>query len=256
MGKDAPGELDGKVALITGAGSGIGKTSAILFAREGAKIVVSDLKEETGRETVDVITAKGGKAFFVKADVSKAAEVEAMVQSCLNQYGTLDVLFNSAGIWLKGDSPVAGMSEDVWNSMVSVHLTGHFLCCKYAIPIMIKNRGGSIINMSSISGLTSSDRHAYSAAKGGILALSRSIAVSYVPYNIRANAICPGPVDTPMIADALADPQRREAYLKATPLAKFAQPEDIAYLALYLASDKSSLVTGTAIPVDGGYVAR
>lgn len=250
------GRLKGRVALVTGAGSGIGRAAGISFAREGARIAVCDVNEKAGRETVDMIGKKGGEAFFVKVDVSKSPGVQEAVRSCLNRYSTIDVLYNCAGIWLPGDVPIAEMTEDVWYSMISTHLTGTFLFCKYVIPVMMKNKKGSIINMSSISGLTASDRNAYSAAKGGIQSLTRSIAVSYACYNIRANAICPGPVETPMVEQAMADPERRKAYLSAIPLGRFGRAEEVAQLALYLASDESSYVTGVLIPIDGGYTAK
>ena len=251
------GRLKGKVALITGAGSGIGRQASILFAREGARVAVCDINEQTGKETIALIKQKGDEALFIKADVTRSSEVEEAVRSCMKQYSTMNVLFNSPGIWMEEDVPVAEMGENVWNTIIAVHLTGTFLFCKYAIPVMMANKRGSIINMSSISGLTASDRNAYSAAKGGIQSLTRSVAVSYASYNIRANAICPGPVNTPMQAKVIAaDPARKQGQLNMIPLGRFAEPEEVALLALYLASDESSYVTGTLIPIDGGYTAK
>jgi NAD(P)-dependent dehydrogenase (short-subunit alcohol dehydrogenase family) len=250
------GKLNGKVVLITGAGSGIGRESASLFAWEGAKILVSDINEAGGRETVDMIAANGGEAFFVKADVSNTTEVKELMQSNMNRYGTLDVLYNSAGIYLIGkDGPAAELSEEVWNSTITVNLTGTFLCCKYALPIMIENNTGSIINMSSISALVGGAPLAYSASKGGILSLTGRIAVSYAPYNIRANAICPGLIETPMTKLRFDDPRWLESYKNKIPLRRTGTPVDVAHLALYLASDESSYVTGAAFTIDGGLVA-
>jgi NAD(P)-dependent dehydrogenase (short-subunit alcohol dehydrogenase family) len=256
MAHDNKKRLNGKVALITGAGSGIGRASAVLFAQEGARILVCDINEAMGKEAVDTIMAKGGEAFFVKADVSNAADVKELMQLCVNQFSTLDILFNSAGIFLVGkDGPVAEVSEEVWNSTITVNLTGTFLCCKYAIPIMMGNKAGSIINMSSISAFVGGAPHAYSASKGGILSLTGRIAVSYAPYNIRANAICPGLIETPMTKPRINSPEWLESYKNKIPLHRTGQPIEVANFALYLASDESSYVTGTAFTIDGGLVA-
>jgi len=256
MVNDKEWKLNGKVALITGAGSGIGKESAMLFAREGAKIVACDIDEEMGKETVNMIIAKGGEAFFVKADVSNTSEVKELMRSCVNHYGTLNVLYNSAGIYLIGkDGPVTQIDEEVWNYTIAVNLTGTFLCCKYAIPIMIENKAGSIINMSSISALVGDAPVAYSASKGGILSLTGRIAVSYAPYNIRANAICPGLIETPMTKLRFDNPEWLESYKNKIPLHRTGRPIEVARLALYLASDDSSYITGATFTIDGGLVA-
>ena len=169
--------LEGKVAMVTGAASGIGQASAILFAQEEAKVVVCDSNEEMGKQTVDTIKTEGGEALFVKADVSNSTEVQELMRSCVDQYGTLDVLFNCAAISLiREDGPIAEVSEEVWNATIAVNLTGTFLCCKYAIPIMVKNKRGSIINVSSLAALTAGkNNNAYSASKGGILSLTTHI---------------------------------------------------------------------------------
>jgi len=256
MAGDREGRVEGKVALVTGAGMGLGQASAILLAQEGARVVVSDIREDVGQATVDTIKGQGGDAIFVKADVSNSAEVQKLMKACVKQYDRLDVLHNSAGIWMaRKDAPVAEVSEDIWHSTIAVNLTGTFLCCKYAIPIMMENNSGSIINMSSISGVAATTYHSYSASKGGIISLTRSIAVSYAPYNIRANALCPGVIETPMTQAIRDDPQWIETYIKKTPLGRLGKPTDIAYLVLYLASEESSYVTGTAISIDGGLAA-
>lgn len=250
------GRLKGKVALITGAGSGIGRAASILFSREGANIAVCDLNEHMGRAAASYIEKQNGDAMFIKVDVSHSSEVKEAVRACLDRYGKIDVLYNCAGIWLAEDVPAADMSEDVWKELLNVHLNGTFFFCKYVIPVMIKNKSGSIINTSSISGLVASDRNAFSAAKGGVQSFTRSLAGSYASYNIRANVICPGPVQTPLADKALADPIRKQNLLNSIPLGRFAQPEEIAYLALYLASDESSFVTGALITIDGGLTVR
>jgi len=250
------GKLQGKVALVTGAGSGIGRAASLRFTQEGAKVAVCELNEEMGKETIDMIKKQGGEAFLIKVDVSSSPEVQAAVQSCIESYGTIDALYNCAGIWRPEDMPVDGVREDVWDSFIDVHLTGTFLFCKYAIPEMMKNKRGSIVNMSSTSGLVGSRWHAYSAAKGGIQSLTKSIAVSYAPHNIRANVICPGGIDTPLSAKATADPQLKKELLERTPMGRFGRAEEVAALALFLASDDSSYITGTFIPIDGGFTAR
>lgn len=245
--------LEGKVAIVTGAGSGIGRASAILFAQEGARVVVCDINKESGEQTVDTVKMEGGDALFVKADVSNSAETREVMRSCADRYGTLDVLFNCAAVsFVKEDGPVADLSEEIWNTTIAINLTGTFLCCKYAIPIMIENKGGSIINVLSRACLRAAPMHAYSASKGGALSLTRNIAISYAPHNIRANSIAPGGIETPMSLQARDTPETEDAYIKGLPLNRLAQPVEVAHLALYLASDESPHVTGTVIPIDGG----
>jgi len=247
--------LEGKVAIITGAASGIGRASAILFAQEGAKVVVCDINEEMGKQTADMIKMEGGEVLFVKADVSNSADVQELMRSCVDQYGSLDVLFNCAAVsFVKEDSPVAEVSEELWNATITVNLTGTFLCCKYAIPIMVRNKRGSIINVLSAACLVAARNHAYSASKGGVLSLTRDIAVSYAPHNIRANSIAPGTIETPMSESLRADPEGKDALLKElrVPICRWGQPIEVARLALYLASDESPYLTGTVIPIDGG----
>lgn len=249
--------LEGEVALITGGGSGIGRDTAVLFAKEGADIVVLDLDAAECQKTIDLAGDSGSRIRFVKADVSKSPEVNDAVQFCLERYGKLSVLCNCAGIWLENqEQRVSEMDEELWERILKVNLTGTFLCCKYAIRAMLKNTQGSIVNLSSIQGLIGSRSHAYSASKGGIISLTRSIATTYAANSIRANVICPGPVETPMTRLLMENPQSREYMRALVPLGRFAQPKEIAKMALYLASDESSWVTGSVFVIDGGYTAR
>lgn len=249
--------LADKVALITGSGSGIGRAAAVLFAREGARLVVVDLKEEASQDTVSRITAGGGTARAFRADVSKAAEVEAMIGFAEKQFGRLDILFNNAGIFHPEDESVLTTTEKVWEMVINVDLKSVYLGCKYGIPALLRAGGGSIINTASFVALMGAavPQIAYTAAKGGILSMTREIAVEFARQNIRANALCPGPVETPLLAELLADPERRRRRLVHIPVGRFGRPEEIANAALFLASDESSFVTGAALIVDGGITA-
>ena len=245
--------LNGKIAIVTGAGSGIGRASTLLFAREGASVVACDIDEERGEETVDEARKEGGDAFFVQADVADSGQVEAMVRSCMDRYAALDVLFNCAAVSLTtSDGPVGDLDEEIWNTTIAINLTGTFLCCKHAVPFMVENRKGSIINVISRACLVSSALHAYSASKAGVMSLTKNIAVSYASHNVRANAISPGGIDTPMSLQVRNTPETAETYLSGLPLYRLAQPIEVARLALFLASDESPHVTGTVIPIDGG----
>ena len=245
--------LTGKTAIVTGAGSGIGRASAILFAQEGASVVASDINEEPGEETVASIRGDGGEAVFVKADVSDASQVEDMVRDCVDRYSALDVLFNCAAVSLsKVDRPVAELDEEVWHTTLAINLTGTFLCCKYAIPFMAEKRTGSIINVISRACFNANDLHAYSASKAGVLSLTKNIAVSYAPHNVRANAISPGGIETPMSLQVRDTPETADRYLRGLPLRRLAQPVEVSRLALYLASDESPHVTGTVMSIDAG----
>jgi NAD(P)-dependent dehydrogenase (short-subunit alcohol dehydrogenase family) len=237
-----------KVALITGSGSGQGRAAAVLFAREGAHVIVSDVNVAGGQETVHLVRAAGGNATFQPADVSNAAEVEALVQATLQTYGGLHVLYNNAAIWSGGqlDNFVTELSEDGWEKVISINLKGVYLCCKYGIPALIATGGGSVINTASVAGLAGSRNrsHAYSASKGGVIALTRAMAMTYARNGVRVNAICPGGVDTPMIAPLLNTEERQQRFAQGHPLGRLGTPQDIAQFALYLASDESSWVTG------------
>jgi NAD(P)-dependent dehydrogenase (short-subunit alcohol dehydrogenase family) len=251
--------LAGKVALITGSGSGQGRAAAVLFAREGARVVVSDVDVAGGEETVRLVQKAGGQAIFQRADVSSAADVEALVQAATAAYGAMHVLYNNAAIYGGDrDDLVTELSEEKWDRMIVVNLKGVFLCCKYGIPALIASGGGSVVNIASVAGLIGSRNrsHAYSATKGGVISMTRAMAVAYARRNVRVNAICPGGVDTPMIAGLIDTEDRQRRFAEAHPLRRLGTPEDIAYFALYLASDESSWVTGGIFPIDGGLTAQ
>ena len=249
--------LSNKVALITGAGSGIGRESALLFAKEGAKVVVVDLNEKAGAETVSLIQNAGGHASFFRADVSKAAEVAEMIEFAEITFGKLNVLFNNAGIFPDKDGSVIDTEEDIWDLVMNVNLKSVFLGCKYGIPALLRAGGGSIINTASFVALigAATSQIAYTASKGGVLSMTREMAVEFARKNIRVNALCPGPVQTPLLAELLADPARRQRRLVHIPMGRFAQAKDIAHAALFLASDESAYVNGATFTVDGGITA-
>jgi NAD(P)-dependent dehydrogenase (short-subunit alcohol dehydrogenase family) len=244
--------LANKVALITGGGSGIGKASCIAFAREGAKVVVVDLKKETAEATAKEV---GGVAFA--ADVSKASDAEGMVKFAEETYGRLDIIFNNAGVFFDDDGSVTETSEETWDRVININLKGVFLGCKYAIPALLRAGGGSIINTASFVAIVGAavPQIAYTASKGGVLSMTREIAVEFARKNIRANALCPGPVETPLLQELLADPARRQRRLVHIPPGRFARAEEMANAALFLASDESSYVNGATFMVDGGITA-
>jgi NAD(P)-dependent dehydrogenase (short-subunit alcohol dehydrogenase family) len=249
--------LEGKVALITGAAGGMGKVAAQLFAAEGAKVVVSDVSDQAGEATVVEIAGGGGAAAYVHADVSHGADAERMVAFAMDRFGHLDVLYNNAGIFHPQDDSVVNTPEDIWNRTIDINLKGVFLSCQYGIPAMLASGGGSIINVASFVALmgAAAPQIAYTASKGGVLAMTREIAVEFARQGIRANALCPGPIETPLLADLLADPERRNRRLVHIPIGRFGKAEEVARAALFLASDDSSLMTGAALVVDGGITA-
>jgi NAD(P)-dependent dehydrogenase (short-subunit alcohol dehydrogenase family) len=249
--------LANKVALITGGASGIGKASCLLFAREGAKVVVVDLKLDAAQATVDEIRAAGGEAGAFAADVSKAKDAEGMVAFAEKTYGKLDIAFNNAGVFHPDDESVTTTTEDIWNMVIDVNLKGVFLGCKYEVPALLRAGGGSIINTASFVAVMGAavPQIAYTASKGGVLAMTREIAVEFARKNIRANSLCPGPVETPLLAELLSDPARRNRRLVHIPPGRFARAEEMANAALFLASDESSYVNGTSFLVDGGITA-
>lgn len=249
--------LANKVALITGGGSGIGKASCLLFAREGAKVVVVDLKQETADATVDEIRSSGGEANAFAADVSKAKDAEAMVRFAEDTYGALHVAFNNAGVFHPDDESVTTTSEEIWDMVININLKGVFFGCKYEIPALLRAGGGSIINTASFVAVMGAavPQIAYTASKGGVLAMTREMAVEFARQNIRVNALCPGPVETPLLAELLADPERRQRRLVHVPPGRFARAEEMANAALFLASDEASFVNASTFLVDGGITA-
>ena len=249
--------LENKTALITGAASGIGRESALLFAKEGANVVVADLNEAGGEETVRMIEANQGRALFVPADVSRAADCENMVRVTETNFGPLHVLFNNAGIMDGRDGDAVGTDEEVWERTLAVNLKGVFLGCKFGIPALQRAGGGSVINTASFVALmgAATSQIAYTASKGGVLSMTREMAVEFARQNIRVNAVCPGPVETPLLAELLSDPERRQKRLVHIPPGRFAQAKDVAHAALFLASDESTYVNGATFTVDGGITA-
>jgi len=253
----AHGRLEGRTALITGAGSGIGREAARLFAAEGANVVVADREAAAGRETVQAVEAAGGRARFVAVDVAIAAQVEAAVAEAERAYGGLHVLFNNAGIFPAADGSPVDTPEDVFDQVMRVNLKGVFLGCKYGIPALLRAGGGSIINTASFVAVVgaATSQVAYTASKGGVLAMTREIAVEYARRGIRANALCPGPVNTPLLQDLLREPAARARRLVHVPMGRLAEAKEIARAALFLASDESSYVNGATFLVDGGITA-
>lgn len=249
-----PNRLQDRVALITGGGSGIGRASALLFAGEGARVVVAEANEAAGRGVVDEIHRAGGAAAFVRVDVTRAAEVEAMVAFAESQFGALHVLFNNAGIFPDEDGSVVDTDEAVFDRVIAVNLKGVFFGCKYGVPALLRAGGGSIINTASFVAVlgAATSQSAYTASKGGVLALTREIAVELARRGIRANALCPGPVNTPLLQNLLANPAARARRFVHLPMGRLAEAEEIAQAALFLASSESAYVNGTTFLVDGG----
>jgi NAD(P)-dependent dehydrogenase (short-subunit alcohol dehydrogenase family) len=247
--------LRDKVTVITGAGSGMGRQAAIAFAREGARVVAADVSVRAGEETVAQITRTGGAALFVAADVSREDDVRGMVAQTVNRFGRLDVLYNNAGIFPEKDGSVVDVEEAVWDQVLAVNLKGIYLCCKHAIPELLTAGGGSIINVASFVALVGCTvpQDAYTASKGGVIALTKSLAVQFGPRQIRTNAIAPGPIETPLLTSwLLANPEAKKRRLDRIPMGRFGRPEDIVQMALYLASDESTWVNGSVLVVDGG----
>jgi len=248
------GRLDGKVCVITGAGGGIGRASALRFGEEGGRIACADVVEETGRATAADIAAAGGEAEFFPVDVTDPVSVEALYDAVEKRFGAVHVLFNNAGVLLSADGSVLDTDVDTWRRVLDINLTGVFLCCKYGLPKLLSAGGGSVVNMGSISGLVGSatSQIGYAASKGGVIALTRDIAVELARRGVRANALCPGPVETPLALKLYTDEaawQRRQVHI---PTGRLGRPEEIAEAALFLASDESSWVTGSSLVVDGG----
>ena len=246
--------MKNKVVIITGAASGIGKATAELFAKHGASVVISDIQEAEGKATTENIIANGGKASFIKTDVSRPEEMEALVNFAIKTYGKLDIAINNAGIG--GElNPIADMSIEGWNKVIEVNLNSIFYGMKYQIQAMLKNGGGSIVNIASILGAVGfAGSSAYTAAKHGVLGISKAAALEYSAHGIRINAVGPGFIETPLL-NAL-DAEMKSQLASLHPIGRLGTSEEVAELILWLASDKASFVTGSYYPVDGGYLAR
>lgn len=251
------GILDGKIALITGASSGIGRATAKIFAREGARLVLADVQETSGQETLRMVKDLGAEAVFIKTDVSKSAEVDTMVATAVSTYGRLDCAFNNAGISGRGVL-THEYTEEEWNRVLAVNLTGVWLCMKAEIIQMLKQKSGSIVNTSSIMGLTGAIRvPAYTAAKHGVAGITKAAALEYARHGIRINAVCPAPIYTPMLTGAFEKrPDMEERYARSEPMKRIGQPEEVGEAVAWLCSDRASYMTGLPMPVDGGYMAQ
>jgi NAD(P)-dependent dehydrogenase (short-subunit alcohol dehydrogenase family) len=248
--------LKNKVAIVTGASSGIGKSVSELYAREGAVVVLSDINQELGEKVTAGIREAGGEAIFVRADVSKPSDCENMVKATLDKYGRLDFACNNAGIG--GDqNPTADYSIAAWEKAISVNLSGVFYCMKYEIPAMLKSGGGSIINMASILGRVGfAGAVGYVAAKHGVLGMTKTAAMEYAPQGVRVNVVGPGFISTPLIQELENNPEINNMLISLHPIGRLGKPEEVAELVMWLSSEKASFVTGAYIPVDGGYLTR
>lgn len=246
--------LDGKVALITGGGSGMGKVAAQLFAGEGAMVALTDVNDEAGETTASEI---GDTALYVHADVSREADAEAMVAATVERFGRLDVVYNNAGVMLPDDGSVHSTDESIWDTTLAVNVKGVAFGCKYGIPAMLESGGGSIINVASFVAWlgAATSQTAYTASKGAVLAMTREIAVEYARRGIRCNALCPGPIETPLLLALLSDEQKKQRRFVHIPMGRLGHAEELAKAALFLASDDSSYMTGSSLIVDGGITA-
>jgi NAD(P)-dependent dehydrogenase (short-subunit alcohol dehydrogenase family) len=246
--------LRDKVVVVTGAGGGMGRVAAQTFAREGAKIAVADVSESGGTQTVAEIIAAGGDAFFVRANMASDAAVKQLMDETVERYGALHVLYNNAGIMPNEDASISDMTDETFALVMDVNLKGAGFACKHAIPHMIASGGGSIVNIASFVALLGCTvpQDVYTMSKGGLIALTKSLAVQFARYGVRANAICPGPIETPLLRQLWTSEDARNLRLNRIPLGRFGAAEDIVNLGLYLAGDESSWTTGAVIVVDGG----
>jgi len=252
-----PGRVEGKVALVTGGASGIGRATALTFAREGAKLIIADMNEEGGQQIVHMITEQGGVAIFVQTDVTQATAVEALISKAVETYGRLDCAHNNAGISGGGRALTAEYSEDTWHQVIAVNLTGVWLCMKYEIPQMLSQGSGAIVNTASVAGLIGGrGLAAYVASKHGVVGLTKTAALEYAQQGIRVNCVCPGVIHTPMTARGLDDPERRARIIASEPIGRVGTPEEVAEAVVWLCADAASFVTGHTMTVDGGYVAQ
>ena len=246
--------LADKVAIITGSAGGMGKVAAELFAKEGASVLVTDVAAPEGEQTAQAIRDAGGSAVFVKANVAQEDDVKHMVNVAIEEFGRVDILYNNAGIMPADDTSVTETSEIIWDRVMDVNLKSTFFCTKYTIPHMVKHGKGSIINVASFVAFMGCTvpQDAYTASKGGMLSLTKSFAIQYGKHGIRCNAICPGPIETPLLRTLWTSEEARNLRLNRIPLGRFGAPNDIVYMALYLASDESAWTTGAWLIVDGG----
>ncbi len=246
--------LENKVALITGAGSGLGREAALLFAREGARLVLNDVAAEAVEQTAHDVTQAGGEAIAVPGDVSNEQDVEKTIKAGVETFGKLDTLYNNAGIMPDDDVSVLTMDPDLWRRVLEVNTQGVALCCKYGIPEIIAAGGGAVVNVASFVALVgcSVPQDAYTASKGAVIALTQSLAVQFGPKGVRSNAICPGPIITPLMETLFATEEAKMLRLNRIPMGRFGQPPDVAYAALFLASDEASWINGASLVVDGG----
>lgn len=257
-----PGRLDGKVALITGGASGIGRATAFAFAREGAKLLIADMQEDGGHQTVHMIQENGGEATFVRTDVTQATAVEALISKAVETYGRLDCAYNNAGISGTGIAGThraltADYPDERWHQVIAINLTGVWLCMKYEIVQMLQQGGGAIVNTASVAGLVGLPGNAaYVASKHGVVGLTKTAALEYAQQGIRVNCVCPGYIATPMTAQGMQDPERMARMMASEPVGRMGQPEEVAEAVVWLCSDAASFVTGHTMTVDGGYVAQ
>ena len=247
--------LEDKVSIITGAGGGMGRVAALRFAAEGSRVVVADVSRAGAEETVRLVRAAGGEATAIAADVSVEAEAKAMADVAIATYGRIDVLYNNAGIMPEADHSVLDTPVEAWDQVMAVNVRGVYLACKHAIPHMVERHSGSIINVSSFVAILgcSVPQDAYTASKGAVLALTRSLAVQFAPQGVRTNAILPGPVETPLLMDwLLKDEAAKNLRLARNPTGRFGKPDEVVALAVYLASDESAWTNGASLVIDGG----
>jgi NAD(P)-dependent dehydrogenase (short-subunit alcohol dehydrogenase family) len=245
--------FEGKVVLVTGGNSGIGRATALAFAKEGAKVVIAARRENLGQEVLQEITKNGGEALFIKTDVSIQVDIENLIKKIIDQYGRLDLAFNNAGV----GGPMTRLARqtlETWDMVINTNLKGVWLCLKYEIEQMLKQGGGAIVNTASTAGISGSPGAAiYSASKHGVLGLTKSAAAEYATKNIRINAVCPGPIMTPMLEEGFTErPPMREAYLSTVPMGRFGVPEEIAGAVLWLCSEEASFMTGYSMTIGGG----
>jgi NAD(P)-dependent dehydrogenase (short-subunit alcohol dehydrogenase family) len=251
------GRLDGKVALITGGASGMGMVASRLFAAEGARVVLTDLADDAGEAVAKEIEAEGGEAAYVHADVASESDARDMVATAVERFGGLHVLYNNAGVMLADDGSVHSTDVSIWDRTLAINVKGVAFGCKYGVPAMIDSGGGSIINVASFVAWmgAATSQTAYTASKGAVLAMTREIAVEYARKGVRCNALCPGPIDTPLLAELLSDPARRQRRFVHIPMGRLGRADELAKAALFLASDDSSFMTGASLIVDGGITA-